>query len=83
MFAETTQDWKDTRKALSPAFYKGKLENLTEIAKTAITVTVDGHKKLISESKGEWAEVNVMKEVNTMTSRILLVCAFGVDIADE
>ena len=33
LFAETTQDWKDTRKALSPAFYKGKLEQLTEIAK--------------------------------------------------
>ena len=61
MFAETTQDWKDTRKALSPAFYKGKLEKLTEIAKTAITTTIDSHWKLLSESKDEWAEVNVMK----------------------
>ena len=36
LFAETTQDWKDTRKALSPAFYKGKLENLTDCAKSAV-----------------------------------------------
>ena len=40
LFAETTADWKDTRKAISPAFYKGKLEGLTEIAKSAITTTV-------------------------------------------
>ena len=40
LFAETTQDWKDTRKAMSPAFHKGKLENLTECAKIAMETTV-------------------------------------------
>ena len=40
LFAETTSDWRDTRKAISPAFYKGKLEGLTEIAKSAINTTI-------------------------------------------
>ena len=33
LFAETSDDWRKSRKAISPAFYKGKLENLVEIAK--------------------------------------------------
>ena len=28
LFAETTDDWKKSRKAITPAFYKGKLESL-------------------------------------------------------
>ena len=33
LFAETTDDWRKSRKAISPAFYKGKLEKLVDIAK--------------------------------------------------
>ena len=33
LFACTTDDWRKSRKAVSPAFYKGKLENLVELAK--------------------------------------------------
>lgn len=36
LFAETTQDWKKSRKAMSPAFYKGKLVQLVEIAKLSV-----------------------------------------------
>ena len=81
LLAETTQDWKDTRKALSPALYKGKLENLTELAKTAVQTTVNRFDKLMGGSNK--ANIDIMEEVNTMTTRILLVCAFGVDIADQ
>ena len=48
LFAETTQDWKDTRKAISPAFYKGKLERLTEVAKSAVQTTVDRFEKKLA-----------------------------------
>ena len=51
LFTETTQDWKDARKAMSPAFYKGKLEDLTEIAKLAITATIDRLNSLLDTSK--------------------------------
>lgn len=68
-----------TRKAISPAFYKGKLEGLTEIAKIAIEKTMDRFEVLALNG----GLVDIMHEMNTMTTRILLVCAFGVDHADE
>ena len=37
----------------------------------------------MAQSGKETAEVNVMHEINTMTARILLICAFGVDINDK
>ena len=84
LFAETSIDWKDTRKALSPAFYKGKLEGLTEMAKVAVKTTVARFEKLLEQSKdGTTAEVDIMQEINAMTTRILLICAFGVDFGDE
>ena len=79
LFAETNKDWKDSRKAMSPAFYKGKLENLVEIAKTAVKTTVGCFENIIATKHGE---ANIMQEVNRMTTRILLVCAFGIDISD-
>lgn len=33
LFANTTDDWRKSRKAMSPAFYKGKLEGLVLMAK--------------------------------------------------
>ena len=39
LFAETSEDWRKSRKAMTPAFYKGKLENLVEIAKKAVRTT--------------------------------------------
>jgi len=48
LFAETTKDWKDSRKAMSPAFYKGKLENLVEIAKTAVKTTIGCFENIIA-----------------------------------
>lgn len=84
LFAETSTDWRDTRKALSPAFYKGKLEGLTEIAKGAIKATIARFEKLLEQTKdGTTAEVDIMEEINAMTARILLICAFGVDFSDE
>ena len=40
---------------------------------------------LISQSSKDkqYADINVVQEVNKMMSRILLTCAFGVDLADE
>ena len=40
LFAETTPDWKASRKALTPAFYKGKLVYLMDIAKQAMGKTI-------------------------------------------
>lgn len=81
LFAETTLDWRQSRKALSPAFYKGKLENLVEIAKQAVKVTHANFDAVAA--KGPRSEIDIMSEINNMTTRILIVCAFGIDISDE
>ena len=81
LFAETTDDWRKSRKAMSPAFYKGKLEHLVEIAKQAVRSTLDRFKDI--QHKGGRQEVDIMEEISLMTSRILLVCALGVDCAED
>ena len=48
LFAETTPQWKEARKTLSPAFYKGKLVNLVEIARESVRFSVN-HLKTITE----------------------------------
>ena len=48
LFAETSDDWRKSRKAISPAFYKGKLENLVEIAKQAVDTTLTRFKSIAS-----------------------------------
>ena len=40
LFAETNQKWRESRKALTPAFFKGKLISMMEIAKEAMRKTV-------------------------------------------
>ena len=81
LFASTTEDWRKSRKAISPAFYKGKLESLVDMAKIAVVKTVDRFDK-ISAAGGPKAEIDIMEEIGMMTARILLVCAFGIDCAE-
>lgn len=82
LFAETSDDWRKSRKAVSPAFYKGKLENLVEIAKQAVGTTLERFQAIKAQGPGR-QEVDIMEEIGVMTSRILLVCALGVDCADN
>ena len=82
LFAETSDDWRKSRKAISPAFYKGKLENLIEIAKQAVSTTLERFKEIQAKG-GPRAQVDIMEEIGLMTARILLVCALGVDCADD
>ena len=36
LFDESTPSWKARRKAMAPAFYKGKLQGMFDIAKSAV-----------------------------------------------
>ena len=83
LFAETTQDWRQSRKAISPAFYRGKLEQLIEIAKQAMRTTLERFQTIRREGEGPRAEIDIQEEIGMMVSRILLVCALGIDCADE
>lgn len=80
MFAETSEDWRKSRKAVSPAFYKGKLESMVEIAKQAARKTLTRFNQI--SAKGPRSQVDIMEEIGLMTSRILLLCALGVDCAE-
>ena len=82
LFAPTSDDWRKSRKAISPAFYKGKLEKLVEVGKSAVATTLQRFKKISSES-GPEAEIDIMEEIGMMQARILLVCSLGVDCAEE
>ena len=40
LFTETSKEWKEARMTISPAFYKGRLINLVEIARESIRFSV-------------------------------------------
>jgi len=40
LFDESSESWRMRRKAMSPAFYKGKLQGLIEIAKRSVKDTI-------------------------------------------
>ena len=81
LFAETSEDWRKSRKAISPAFYKGKLENLVDLARSSVAKTLTRFQKIAA--KGPKQEVNMMEELSLMTTSILLECALGVDCATD
>ena len=81
LFTETTDDWRKSRKAISPAFYKGKLESLVDIARDAVRKTLTRFKTIAA--KGSRSQVDIMEEIGLMTSRILLMCALGVDCSED
>ena len=82
LFAETNDEWRASRKALTPAFYKGKLVSMLEIAKQAIRKTVKSLKKHV-DANGPKAEIDIMEAISTMMARIMLMCALGEDITDQ
>ena len=81
LFAETNEAWRASRKALTPAFYKGKLVSMMEIAKEAMRKTVKGLKQHV-ELNGPRAEIDIMDAISSMMARIMLMCALGEDITD-
>ena len=41
LFSETSAEWRARRKTLSPAFYKGKLIQMVEIARESVRFTLE------------------------------------------
>lgn len=84
LLAETSQEWKEARKTLAPAFYKGKLIGLVELARESVRFTVNQLKGIIAKSpKGKAAEIDLIHEMSVMLVRILLVCALGEDVGGQ
>ena len=84
LFSETTAEWKSRRKALSPAFYKGKLVHMVEIARESVKFTIDHLKsKMKDNSLTGKAKISLINEMSDMSVRILVMCAFGEDISQS
>jgi cytochrome P450 len=81
LFAQTDTRWKKRRAAMSPAFYKGKLESMVELAKGCVQQTLKRWKE-ISKS-GQPIQIEMMEMVSDMHVRILLMCAFGCDFSEQ
>jgi len=80
LFSQTDVDWRKRRSAISPAFYKGKLVKLFELAKSVVYKTNERWKNL---SAGGRTRISFMDEVSSMHVKILLKCAFGEDLSEE
>jgi cytochrome P450 len=80
LFSQTTTDWKKRRNAISPAFYKGKLVGLVDLAKGVVAETVQRWKQLCEKGR---TRIDFMDEVSMMHVKILLKCALGKDISER
>ena len=81
LFSETTQEWKTSRKVLSPSFYKGKLVKMVDLAKVSMRRTLESFKRLASA--GPRTTIDLVSETSMMQVRILLMCALGQDFSDH
>ena len=68
---------------MSPAFYKGKLINLVEIARESVRFSVDQMKSRIRDQKTPKTEINLITEFSDIFVRILLMCALGEDVSRQ
>jgi len=80
LFAETNPEWKQRRLAVSPAFYKGKLIQMVNIAKQSVQKTVQRWRKIIDGKPR--SRFDFMEEMQLMSARILLTCALGEDVSE-
>jgi cytochrome P450 len=81
LLAETTPEWKKRRVAVSPAFYKGKLIQMVNIAKESVQVTVERWRKIIGGKPR--TRFDFMEEMQLLAARILLTCALGEDVSED
>jgi cytochrome P450 len=78
--ADTSPDWRKRRAAISPAFYKGKLVLMCNIAKDAMQTTISQWRKTINDQPR--TIFNFIEEMQNSSARVLLSCALGEDLSE-
>ena len=78
LFDASDEGWAQRRKTMSPAFYKGKLQGLVNIAKGVVSTYCDRFEALTARAP---ATVNMMSEISNLSVSILLSCVVGEDIS--
>lgn len=79
LFDETSENLKQRRKAMSPAFYKGKLQ---EMVKLATGVVQKFCKELDVRVSKDTIRVDIVEEIARFSNKVLLTCVLGEDIGD-
>jgi cytochrome P450 len=79
LFDESSDSWRQRRKAMSPAFYKGKLAGLVSIARSEVDDKVERFKKLYEQNGGP-VKINMIAEISTLMTRILISCTVGSEV---
>lgn len=64
---------------MTPAFYKGKLQGLINIAKAEVDNQIIRFGKLTENGP---VQVNIISEINEMMTRLLLSCVAGEEFAN-
>lgn len=80
ILSETNEHWKKRRASIAPAFYKGKLVGLVELAKSIVTETLTRWKSMTKDGR---AKIEFMDEIAMTHVKIMLKTAFGQDISDR
>lgn len=80
LFADTNPEWRKRRTAFAPAFYKGKLVQMFDIAKQSMRVTINRWKRIAAGKQR--TQFDFQEEMQIMSGRILLTCALGEDISE-
>lgn len=80
LLARSNELWQAKRKSLSTAFYKDKLSKMMDIIREVVTNYVKYmEKEFIQTGK----PFNLAEKINELQVKIILNCAFGVDVGDK
>jgi cytochrome P450 len=83
-FVMTKSDevWKLKRKICAHAFYKEKLEAMTEVMRNVTLDKIEHFNKLVTDNTGK-AAINLTSELSELYTRIIISICFGEDLTDS
>ena len=83
-FVMTKSDevWKLKRKICAHAFYKEKLEAMTEVMRNVTLDKIEHFNKLVTVNTGK-AAINLTSELSELYTRIIISICFGEDLTDS
>lgn len=83
LFSKADDQWKKKRKAMSHAFYKDRLDFITEALKPIIMNKFNQWMEEIDSSTDRSTEIDISTEFEDIFSRNIIKISFGEDVSDE
>ena len=79
LLAENGENWRARRNAITPAFYRGKLSKMIDLAKEAMEGSLQKWLNLTAQGQ---TEIDLINEVSLIYMRVLLKTAIGESLED-